>query len=182
MDPCQFELDGIIVDDEQPSSFPDRRQERGWLGQVGVNGVNEATRFDRLHEQGRKPMLAPRRLVETAEETGERQNRQLGPARKGTQAAEQFESVHVRKNEVLEDEVWQGPPGLSQSRSRVGRLDHSVALGRKGDAQHFAGGRVVLDDENRGDGRHSPAPRSTTRARCSATILARASVSIGFDI
>src|SRR5215210_4512790 len=100
MDPRQFQLDMIIVDHEQPPSFTVGDRDRGLPGQVDANGINQTAWFDRFHEQGRKSIGVGLRLFETAEESGQRENRQLIAAWKCTQAAEELESIHVRKNEI----------------------------------------------------------------------------------
>jgi hypothetical protein len=150
--PRQFELNGVIVDDEQPSSFTVGHS--GRTGQVGANGINQATGFDRLDEQGRKPILVGLRLCEAAQESGQRQDRQLKAPWKRTQAAKELESIHVRQNEVLENEVRQGIPCRDQGRASVRSLDYGVALGDEGKTQHLARRRIVLDDENGWPGTH----------------------------
>ena len=122
--------------------------------------------------------------AQTAQASEKSSERKQAPllAREATQAAEELESVHVRKNEILEDEIWQGALRCRQGRPCVGRLEHGEAFGRQSKAKHLARGRVVLDDENRSCGGHRSASRLIRRARCSATTRGRASMSIGFDM
>ena len=159
MNARQFELNGIVVDDEQPPSFTAGVTSAGCLRQIDANGLDETTRLDRLDEQGRKPPASLVRLFETAEETGQRQNRQLRAARKARRRRRssspsmsgRMRSWRTRSAALL---------GRGQGRAGVGCLDHRVALGLEGQAQHLARGRVVLDDEDGGHGGHRSAPRA----------------------
>jgi hypothetical protein len=181
VDAGQFELDRVIVDDEQPAALTAGRPERGLRWQVDATDLNQAARFNRLHQQGRKPLLVGLCLFETAEETRQRQNRQLSAARKCTQAAQELESVHVRQNEILQDEIGKGDLGCGQGLSGIGRLDDDIAIGHQGQAQHLARGRVVLDDEDGGHGSHCNASSASRERRLEPAALRRIQILDGPD-
>src|ERR1051325_7860614 len=103
MDAGELELHGIVVHDQQPPSPPSAGGGLP-LRKIDADRIDKPAGLDRFDEQRRESTLVGLQVFETAQEARQRQNWQLGSARRRTQASEQFATVHVGENQVLEEE------------------------------------------------------------------------------
>jgi len=143
---------GIVVGNEE--TWPMTVLRRRWFfhREVRCEGSDQHRRLDRLGEEIGEAGGEAVRFRRGRLETGEREDRDSGRTGKGSESTDKLDTVDIRQQQVLEDEIRDLPGHFRQRRFTGGSLSHAVSLGGKRHSNHLARDRIVVDNEDGRDG------------------------------
>ena len=107
-------------------------------------------RLNRLEEVIRKADLQAAGLFELGEETGKGQNRCRHSLRQGAKALDEIEAVHVRQEQILQDQLRQMLGHQLDGGPAIPGFENRIVLARESNPEHFSRDGVVFDNQNGG--------------------------------
>src|SRR5207244_11210993 len=95
-----------------------------------------------------EPVRGGASLLDLRDEPRYRDDRRRGLRREAAQRRDEVEAVHVRQQEVLEDELWLPKRGSFNGLRRRLRLGDGVAFALEGEPDHLPERGAVLHDQH----------------------------------
>ena len=173
----QLELHRIVVGDHHapPGADPIAL----WHGnrEVRFDDRDQPARGDRLRDDVVEPDTRDACIVELGDEAGEREDRDIGSLGEQPELADQLEAIRIGQHQILQHDTGMLAAHQLAGGLAIGRFENVVAIALERAADHPAGRRVVVDDQDLvRDVRHV---LGTLRRRWFAIVSGSERVSIG---
>ena len=163
--------DGLVVDHQHRAPTTERCCDGSTDGEVGLDGLKDTRGLGRLEQIVCETHHSGPRVIDLREKVREGEDRDGRSFWRFPELPDEIHPVHVRKHQVLDDEIRRALAKARERGTAVGGLLNAVPGLLQRQPHDLAGEGIVLDDQDRLLLRHE--------ARYLATRAGNVRVSIG---